>query len=262
MSTLTLTSASSFKKSMMAAVRPDEFAALFDFLPMISFYAKDVNSRFFRANTRFVELHGCRAELELIGRTDFDFHPPEIAAAYIEEDRRVMASGQPLPHQAWMVRDAGGLLRWWMSSKTPLFGARRKVVGIAGAMYEISSAGAILEPYSRITAALQRVHEGYPENIEVRELARLCHLSVSQFHRIFQQIMRESPSRYLLRTRLDSARRLLASSSLTLDEMAPQVGLYDASNLVRRFREVFHQTPRQYREQLKSLARRGGLAAM
>lgn len=72
--------------------------------------------------------------------------------------------------------------------------------------------------------------------------------------------MRETPSRCLLRTRLDAARRLLAESMLTLVEIAARVGLYDASNRVRRFREVFHMTPRQYREQLKSLARRGSLS--
>lgn len=171
MATLKPTSTTALRDKMLGSICPDEMALLFDFLPMISIYAKDSHSRFLRANTRFLELHGCRMEAELMGKTDFNFHPPKIAAAYIEEDRRVMASGHPLPHQAWMVRDAGGLLRWWISSKTPLFNERREVVGIAGAMYEISSAGAILEPYSRISAALRRVHEGYAQNIEVSGLA-------------------------------------------------------------------------------------------
>ena len=71
--------------------------ALFDLLPHTYFYAKDQDSRFVKTNQLFLENHGLQHEHEAIGRTDHDFHPPLLAKAYIEEDRRVMTSGRPLP---------------------------------------------------------------------------------------------------------------------------------------------------------------------
>jgi AraC-like DNA-binding protein len=51
----------------------------------------------------------------------------------------------------------------------------------------------------------------------------------------------------LLHLRMERAVTLLANTSLTLAEIANQVGIEDPSYFCRRFRRHFHATPRQYR---------------
>ena len=104
---------------------PVVFAELFDVLPNIFLFVKDRRSRFTKVNPALVALHGCRSEPEMLGRTDFDFHPHTLAAQYVEEDRRVLSTREPLVDQVWLVRSADGTPRWYISSKFPIFGARR-----------------------------------------------------------------------------------------------------------------------------------------
>ena len=53
---------------------------------------KDVNGRFTFANQRFCTELGISID-EIIGKTDYDFFPPALAAKYQEDDRKVMQTG-------------------------------------------------------------------------------------------------------------------------------------------------------------------------
>src|ERR1041384_5700560 len=81
------------------AVNPLVFARLFDVLPHIYLFIKDRRHRYMKVNQSLLALHGCKLEAEMIGRTDFDFNPPTLAAQYVDEDRRVMETRRPLIDQ-------------------------------------------------------------------------------------------------------------------------------------------------------------------
>ena len=112
-----------------------------------------------------------------------------------------------------------------------------------------------------ITPFFQSRHEGEPMNmdriaaclsehladgISNAELARMAHMSESQFIRVFQQRKGTTPHRYLLGLRLSAAQYYLASSDLTLAQIAAQCGFTDASALTNSFRRAFGTTPREY----------------
>src|SRR5688500_7635487 len=115
------------------AANPVVFAELFDVLPHIYHFIKDRRHRYVKVNRSLAALHGA-SEADMIGRTDFDFNPPALAAQYVEEDRRVMATREPLIDQVWLVQSADGMPRWYVSSKFPILGARGSVIRIAGVM--------------------------------------------------------------------------------------------------------------------------------
>jgi AraC-like DNA-binding protein len=226
----------------------ESLMALFDSLPHTYFYAKDVQSRFIRVNHLFLENHGLSNESEAIGKNDHDFHPPLLAEAYIEEDRRVMASKSPLPRQVWLVHHRRRLPRWYVSSKTPLFDDRGNVIGVAGAMYRIEPKEDLMEYFKELSPVARHIERNYDKPVSMEEMATLVGLSSTHFNRRFQQLLRMTPMQYLRMVRVQAARNLLSSSSLSLVQIAAAVGYTDQSHLTKRFREVTGMTPAAYRK--------------
>lgn len=229
-----------------------DLSPLFEDLPMVVFYMKDVEGKFVRANRRFEQFHGLEPG-GAMGLSDHDLHEAGIADRYRAEDREVMESGSPSPNRTWMVPGAKGILRWWVSRKTPVYGGDGSVCGIAGVMYEISGAAGVTEPFSRIEPALKLIHADESDPLGTAALAQACNYSESQFNRVFRSIMGSSPRRYVLRHRLETAKDLLARTDLALSNIAGRTGFYDASDFGKRFREQEGMTPRKYRMKLQSL---------
>jgi AraC-like DNA-binding protein len=191
----------------------------------------------------------------MIGRTDFDFHPPALAAQYVEEDRRVMESGRPLVNQVWLVRSADGTPRWYVSSKFPVPGPGGAVQGVAGVMRPYDHAGTAPGDYQRLTRACEYVLAHYAEPIAVGDLARRAHLSESQLQREFRRLFGMSLGAYLLRVRLIMARRRLEASSDPVGRIALECGFYDQSHFTRAFRAETGLRPLEYRRRFGPKAR-------
>ena len=155
--------------------------------------------------------------------------------------------GEPLSEQVWMVPDGKGVLRWWMSSKTPVRDLAGEVTGVAGAMYEISTAAGMLGPYQRLEKALTLLHENYADNLRAEDLAKVSSLSVSQFNRVFRETMGTSAKDYLSNLRVEMAKSLLLQSNQSLADIAIEVGFYDGSEFGKRFKRREGVTPRAYR---------------
>jgi AraC-like DNA-binding protein len=224
---------------------------LFDCLPGVFFYAKDVASRFVRVNRANQAIYGVDSEEPLLGKTDRDFHPPVLAEAYIAEDQRVLTSCQPNPNQTWLVPYLHGPLQWFVSSKTPLLDEHGKVIGLAGVMYPIPTPTKERSTFGRLDPAIRYLEEHYADETSMTELAQLCRLSSTHFNRQFRQLLRMSPSEYLLALRVQQARGLLAMSSKTVAEVAAATGFYDQSHFTKRFRSATGMTPRKYRQRFQ-----------
>lgn len=222
--------------------------SLFDSLPQTYFYAKDTDSRFVKVNQLFLENHGLTDESEALGRSDHDFHPPLMAEAYIREDRRVMASRQPLPGQVWLVLHRRRVPRWYVSTKTPLFDVQGNVIGIAGAMYRIEEQEELTRYLQELMPVARFIEEHYREAISMKDLASMAGLSSTHFNRRFRQLLRVTPTEYLRWVRIQAAQGLLSTSSRTLAEISVDVGFTDQSHLTRRFREVTGMTPAAWRK--------------
>ena len=223
--------------------------ALFDSLPQTYFYAKDQDSRFVRVNQLFLENHGLDHESQAIGKTDRDFHPPLMAEAYIEEDRRVMQARRPLPGQMWLVLHRRSVPRWYVSTKTPLFGPQGEVVGIAGAMYRVEEPQELTRFFQELLPVVRHIEQNFTEPISMEAMARLAGLSSTHFNRRFRHLLRRTPMQYLQTVRIQAARNLLTTTSRSLAEIAVEVGYTDQSHFTRRFREVTGMTPATYRRQ-------------
>lgn len=228
---------------------PVELLQLLDFLPEVYFFAKDARGRFMLMNEAELRLHGLTSVDQVIGKTDFDFHPRHLAEQYVREDQRVMDSGHPLPNQVWLVGDAEGELRWFISSKTPLLRADGSVLGIAGVMRDFKRTESLLRPYQELERVLSYVLERYAERVRIEDLAALVHLSVSQFDRKFKALFRMTPQQYLLRVRINAATQALVHSDRSIAAIADETGFYDQSSFTKQFAKHTGMTPRKFRRQ-------------
>lgn len=240
---------SSAERFFESLASPGEVAILFDYLPRVYLFIKDSESRFVKVNRPFVQLHGFRDESEILGKNDFAFHPPALAAQYIEEDRLVMDSGTPLPDQVWLVLGSDQMPRWYVSTKMPLMGRNGRPAGIAGVMRPYEHAGPAPADYHRLTPVMEFVLANFGERISIQKLAELANLSVSQLQREFKRLFAMSPSDYLMKVRLLMARRKLEKTGESIGSIALDCGFYDQSHFTKTFRADLGMPPLEYRKQ-------------
>ena len=118
---------------------------------------KDLNERFTFANQRFCQTLGKPLE-EIIGKTDFDFFPPELAAKYQQDDRRVIEEGKPFETIEEHIPPGGGKL-YVEVSKTPLYDSSGKIIGLQGIFSDITERRRAEEGLRRTTVELARSRE-------------------------------------------------------------------------------------------------------
>lgn len=190
-------------------------------------------------------------EEDIIGKTDFDIHPKDLAEQYVAEDQRVMESGTPLPNQVWLIPDRQGNLKWYLCSKIPLFGDGGKVIGVAGVLRDIKVAGSEFQSYQELDQVIAYVLEHYQERIQISELADLIFLSVSQLDRKFKKLYQITPQKYILRVRINAACQLLTRTEKRVSEIALESGFYDQSYFTKQFVNLMGLSPSEYRKRFR-----------
>ena len=105
---------------------------------------------------------------------------------------------------------------------------------------------------AKLAPVLEFVEASHPEVITLKEAASLAKMSVPQFVRLFKRVAGMSFITYLTHVRLSRAAHLLKESSLTIAQVACEVGFSDQSYFDRRFKEAFGQTPRDFRRNFGS----------
>lgn len=221
---------------------------LFDFLPTVFLYVKDLEGRFVAMNRALVELRGSGSESELLGRTDLEVHPVYWGRRYQAEDRRVIETGQEIANQVWLVPDFSGQLNTFLSSKIPLRNRAGECCGIAGVMYRLHPDDVATPPQRRLEDAIQMIVEHYSCPLTVAELAGAVGVSTSQLNRRFRTAYQMSPSEYLQRVRVHEASRMLAESDVAISEVAQRTGFYDQAHLARTFRRMMEMSPSDFRK--------------
>jgi PAS domain S-box-containing protein len=111
--------------------------ALIDNIPDFM-YVKDEKSRFVVANSHLAHAVGVKAPEELLGKTDFDLYPIELANQFYEGEQLVIRSGQPLFNREETSVDSAGKKIHILTTKVPLCDSAGHVTGIAGVGRDIS----------------------------------------------------------------------------------------------------------------------------
>jgi len=233
------------------APRGREVLDLFEYLPGICLYVKNHLSQFVKVNAAMLANHGASEETEMLGKTDRDFHPPALAEAYIAEDRRVMDDRRLIPNQVWLVPCYQKKPHWYVSSKTPLFAGDDQVVGIVGVMYPIKTPKDKYAYFRELLPGIRHIDRNFTEKIRMSEMAALAGLSTTHFNRRFRELLRMSPTEYILSLRVQYARGQLTEGSESMAQIAAKCGFSDQSHFAKRFSKATGITPRAYRNRFR-----------
>jgi PAS domain S-box-containing protein len=139
------------------------YHSLVEHLPQ-NIFRKDLSERFTFANQRFCQMLGKPLE-QIIGKTDWDFYPPELAAKYQKDDQNVIHTGQILETMEENVAPNGETI-YVHVVKTPIRDAKGQVLGTQCIFWDITERKRFEETLQQKNlelasseAALRRSHE-------------------------------------------------------------------------------------------------------
>ncbi|MGF1742496.1 AraC family transcriptional regulator [Vibrio profundum] len=84
-------------------------------------------------------------------------------------------------------------------------------------------------------------------DLNVDELAALCHMSVSTFKRKFKQVYGEPPMKHITRLKINKAKVLLKDNSLRISDIVYETGFESISTFNRAFKAQVCLSPSDYR---------------
>jgi PAS domain S-box-containing protein len=110
---------------------------LIDILPDCV-YATDSVGRKILSNPADVQSIGAKSVEEVLGKTDLELFPEELARQYWANDLAVLRTGQPLVNREEPMRNPDGSTRWLLTSKVPLRDEKGEIIGVVGVGRDIT----------------------------------------------------------------------------------------------------------------------------
>ena len=102
--------------------------------------------------------------------------------------------------------------------------------------------------YRKIKDSITYIEENcFKKYIEIKELAEISDLSISQFNRIFKKIFYTTPTKYMNNKRIKKAKALLAGTNYPVIIIAEECGFSDNYYFSKIFKQQTGLSPLKYR---------------
>ena len=103
------------------------------------------------------------------------------------------------------------------------------------------------ELHARVQRGRQAMDEMLTENLPLKNIARLAHLSPFHFHRAFCAVFGETPLGYRTRRRLERAARLLKETEVPVIDVCLDTGFESPGSFSTLFRRRYGASPTEFR---------------
>ncbi len=117
-------------------------------------FIKDADARFINANHQLLQTLGFSSVAELYGKTDFDVHPASEAEVYLEIDRQIIRTGEPIYDLVESQTRSDGSVEVVRTTKLPIRNSSGDIVGLMGYSADVT------EP-TRVSEALRNSEQRY-----------------------------------------------------------------------------------------------------
>ena len=194
-------------------IRAYVYRTLIDIMPD-RIYAKDRQSRFILANRSVARLMGERGPEDLIGKTDFDFYPPEMAAEYIAVERDIFQTGEPLiAIEQFVPNLPNGEPEWLQTTKVPLRDFEGEVIGLVGIARDVTQRKLREEECRRqreeLAESNAKLSFAYEQLLRFEQLAGVGHLAAGVANEISEPLGKVLHAFSAIEARLDEVGAML-----------------------------------------------------
>ena len=111
-----------------------------------------------------------------------------------------------------------------------------------------NDAQAAIAENSPTQQAIQYIQSHLGQDLSLKRLSEVVHLSPSHLIRLFRAELHYSPHEYIVRKRMDRAKYLLKSTDMPIKVIASEVGYGTESSFTGAFTEKIGVSPRKFRE--------------
>jgi PAS domain S-box-containing protein len=95
-------------------------------------YVKNTQHQFLLVNAALARRMGAESPQDLLGKTDFDFYPEELAAKYGCDEEEVMRSDHGVINREEVTQDTAGNTIWHLTTEVPFRDADGAALGLVG----------------------------------------------------------------------------------------------------------------------------------
>lgn len=106
----------------------------------------------------------------------------------------------------------------------------------------------------RLSRALEVIHTSLDQALSLEMIANELGLDMHYFSRLFRDSMGITPYQYVLRQRVEKAKKLLRNRELSITEIAQECGFTNASQLAYHFRKFVGISPKTYQQQVRQMS--------
>ena len=121
-------------------------------------WMKDPNGVFLSCNPAFEQLAGAPTE-RIVGSSDADFFPPDVAASFRADDRTAADSAQPLVREEWVTFNSDGRRALLETVKAAVKGKEGELIGVLGIARDVTRMRALTEEVIAAKSEAQRSNE-------------------------------------------------------------------------------------------------------
>ena len=236
------------RATWLSKIHPNgHFHTLFDHLPGVCFYCKDKRGRFMMVSRSFLQHHRLQHEQDILGLTDFDVAPHQMASGYVQDDARLLSGESNFIERVELWFDKQGIPDWFFVSKQPLKDAAGRICGTAGVVRRAAEHEMQLPIIQSVAKAVEIIRRDFAGPMVLSNVARDCGLSVRHFQRRFQHACGFSPQEFLMKTRVIAAMKLIEETNLTAAEISTRCGFVDGSSFAEQFGQRVGESPSAYR---------------
>lgn len=159
--------AATLRKQTEAALAEERalLRTVIDHLPDL-IMAKDRDGRFTLANEALARLAGAPAADDMLGKTEFDFVPWDIAAQFQATEQEILRIGKPQEGVEERSVDAEGNEKWLSTTKVPYHDAQGNIVGLVGIGHDITARKQVEEQLRKLSLAVEQS----PNSIVITDL--------------------------------------------------------------------------------------------